>query len=131
MTNGTGYISFSWTNVGGLMPNAFSSFAPTTNQYVFIPTNAAPYPSSLTNLFSLNIPVSNSYNVRMQTWVNYGLPSMAAQMLYTNLTRGDSLTFEGSNMTNVFDFVMSPGDVAWITNLSGSPVILNSFSIPQ
>jgi len=130
-TNGTGYISSSWTNIYGLMPNTFSSFGLSTNQYVFIPTNAAPYPSSLTNLFGLNVPVSNSYYARLETWVSYGLPASGAKMLYTNLTRGDSLTFAGSNTTNVFDFVMSPGDIAWMTNLAGNPVILNSLSIPQ
>ncbi len=128
--NTNGFISSSWFTNGVAVPGV-TTYGILTNQYVFIPTNAAPYPSSLTNLFSLNVPVSNSYNVRLQTWVNYGFPSIAAGLLYTNLTRGDSLTLAGSSTTNVFDFVMSPGDVAWVTNLAGSPVILNSFSIPQ
>jgi hypothetical protein len=128
--NTNGFISSLWFTNGVAVPGA-TTYGVQTNQYVFIPTNAAPYPSSLTNLFSLNVPVSNSYGARLQTWVNYGLPSTAAEMLYTNLTRGDSLIIGGSNTTNVFNFVMSPGDIAWVTNLAGSPVILNSLSIPQ
>jgi hypothetical protein len=128
--NTNGFTSVSWFTNGLAVPGVMA-YAVLTNQYVFIPSNAAPYPSSLTNLFRLNVSVSNSYNVRLQTWINYGFPSSTAIMLYTNLTRGDSLTFAGSNTTNVFDFVMSPGDVTEVTNLAGSPVIFNSFSIPQ
>jgi hypothetical protein len=128
--NTNGFASTSWFTNGITVPGT-TTYGVQTNQYVFIPTNAAPYPSTFTNLFSLNVPVSNSYGARLQTWVNYGLPSAGAELLYTNLTRGDSLTIAGSITTNVFNFVMSPGDVAWVTNLAGSPVILNSLSIPQ
>jgi hypothetical protein len=128
--NTNGFVSSSWFTNGVAIPG-MTAYGIQSGQYVFIPSNSAPYPSSLTNLFALNVPVSNSWNVRLQTWVNYGFPSTPAEILYTNLTRGDSLTFAGSNTSNVFNFVMSPGDVAWVTNLAGSPVILDSFSIPQ
>jgi hypothetical protein len=128
--NTNGFISTTWFTNGIVVPG-MTVYGILTNQFVFIPSNAAPYPSSLTNLFSLNVSVSNSYNARLQTWVNYGFPSTGAGVRYVNLTRGDSLTFSGSNATNVFNFVMSPGDVALVTNLAGSPVILNSISIPQ
>jgi hypothetical protein len=123
-------VSASWLTNGVAVPG-ITVYSILTNQYVFIPSNAAPYPPSFTNLFRLNVPVSNAWNVRLQTWVNYGFPSTTAGLLYTNLTRGDSLMMEGSNTTNVFNFMMSPGDTAFLTNLAGNPVIFKSFSVPQ
>ena len=128
--NTNGFTSPSWFTNGVPVPG-ITVYGIQTNQFVFIFSNAAPYPPSLTNRFALNVPVRNPYNARLQTWVNYGFPSNPSKMLYTNLSRGDFLDLAGSNSTNVFDFVMSPGDVALVTNLAGNPVILRSFSIPQ
>jgi hypothetical protein len=128
-TNSANVINSSaWLTNGVSTPGAMS-YLPITNSTTLVynmnaPSNAAPFPTGLTNLFSLNTVVSNNWNERWYNEVYYSM-SNATVILLTNYTRAQGGYIYGP-ATNKFNFLMSPMDNVCVSNYSTPAAVITT-----